>query len=239
MDIVICGDGRLGWAIAGAAHERGDRARVLGRPGNDRHDPAAFAGADVVVDASRGAAVPGNVTAALAADARRIIIATTGWGERFDDVDEALRAAGAAAVAAPNLSLGAAVFLRLVDTAAARFSAVPGFEPFIWEWHRRGKADRPSGTALELARRLSAADPRAGDIETASLRAGASPGTHVVGFDSAGETIELRLTARDRSAYAAGVLAAADWLRRAPRTPGIHPFDAVVDELLARTAVAA
>ena len=36
---------------------------------------------------------------------------------------------------------------------------------------------------------------------------------HLVGFDAAGETVELRLTARDRSAYAAGILAAADWLR--------------------------
>ena len=57
---------------------------------------------------------------------------------------------------------------------------------------------------------------------------------HLVGFDAAGETVELRLTARDRSAYATGVLAAADWLRRAARAPGIHPFDPVVDELLAR-----
>jgi dihydrodipicolinate reductase len=56
---------------------------------------------------------------------------------------------------------------------------------------------------------------------------------HLVGFDAPGETVELRLTARDRSAYVAGILAAADWLTREPRTPGIHPFDPVVDELLA------
>ena len=62
---------------------------------------------------------------------------------------------------------------------------------------------------------------------------------HLVGFDAAGETVELRLTARDRTPYAAGILAAADWLRRAPRTPGIHPFDPVVDELLARRAAVA
>ena len=59
---------------------------------------------------------------------------------------------------------------------------------------------------------------------------------HLVGFDSPGETIELRLTARDRSAYAAGALAAADWLSRTTRPAGIHPFDEVVDELLAAPA---
>jgi 4-hydroxy-tetrahydrodipicolinate reductase len=83
--------------------------------------------------------------------------------------------------------------------------------------------------------RLGALD----DLEVVSIRAGASPGMHLVGFDAAGETVELRLTARDRSAYAAGILAAADWLTRAPRAPGIHPFDPVVDELLARPAIAA
>jgi 4-hydroxy-tetrahydrodipicolinate reductase len=77
------------------------------------------------------------------------------------------------------------------------------------------------------------------DLEVVSIRAGASPGMHLVGFDAAGETIELRLTARDRSAYAAGILAAADWLDRAPREPGFHAFEPIVDELIARDAVAA
>jgi dihydrodipicolinate reductase len=62
---------------------------------------------------------------------------------------------------------------------------------------------------------------------------------HLVGFDAAGETMELRLTARDRSAYATGILAAADWLVRAARAPGLHPFDLVIDELTARPAIAA
>jgi dihydrodipicolinate reductase len=56
---------------------------------------------------------------------------------------------------------------------------------------------------------------------------------HVVGLDGTSETIELRLTARDRSGYAAGALAAIDWLQAAPRSPGIHSFDEVVDERIA------
>jgi dihydrodipicolinate reductase len=59
---------------------------------------------------------------------------------------------------------------------------------------------------------------------------------HLVGFDAPAETIELRLTARDRSGYAAGALAAADWLLATPRAPGVHPFDLVVDDLLAAPA---
>ncbi len=242
MQTMILGDGNLGWAIAAAAGERGERTPVLGRPAFERHDRAALTGADLVIDASRGEAVRGNVESALDAGVRRFVIATTGWAFDSEPVGRALRDAEASAVVSANFSLGVALFARLVENAAELFGAVAGFDPFLVEWHRRAKADRPSGTALDLARRLTARHPglaASDDLEVVSIRAGASPGMHLVGFDAVGETVELRLTARDRTAYATGVLAAADWLRRAPRAPGIHPFDPVVDELLARTDVLA
>ena len=237
MQTIILGDGHLGWAIAAAASERGERTPVLGRPAFERHDRAALAGADLVIDASSGAAVRGNVATALDAGVRRFVIATTGWAFDSESVARALHDAGASAVVSANFSLGVALFARLVERAAELFGAVAGFDPFLVEWHRRAKADRPSGTALDLARRLTAQHPglaTSDDLEIVSIRAGASPGMHLVGFDAVGETVELRLTARDRTAYATGILAAADWLRRAPRGPGIHAFDPVVDELLTR-----
>lgn len=229
---IILGGGPLGQAIAAELRARGDAVAMHGRPATGRHDREAFSGADVVVDASRGEAVPVNVEAAVAAGARRLVIATTGWQADAEVVSARLRSAGAAAVVAPNLALGAAVFLRLVDEAARLAAAVGGFEPSVMEWHRRTKADRPSGTAREIVRRLGTALPIAVD-EVAVLRSGSMPGMHVVGLDGASETIELRLTARDRSGYAAGALAAIDWLAAAPRSPGIHAFDEVVDDLIA------
>ena len=242
MQTMILGDGHLGWAIAAAAGERGERTPVLGRPAFDRHDRTALAGADLVIDASRGEAVRANVESALDAGVRRFVIATTGWAFDSEPVARALHDAEASAVVSANFSLGVALFARLVESAAELFGAVEGFDPFLVEWHRRAKADRPSGTALDLARRLMAGHPglaTSDDLEVVSIRAGASPGMHLVGFDAIGETVELRLTARDRTAYATGVLAAADWLRRAPRAPGIHTFDPVVDELLKRNNVLA
>jgi 4-hydroxy-tetrahydrodipicolinate reductase len=240
--ITILGDGPLGWAVATAASERGQRSPLLGRPTRTRHDPAAIRGADLVVDCSHGSSVAANVDAALDAGVRRFVIATTGWPDDRDPVDAALRRHGASAVVSANFSLGMALFGRLVEAATDLFGAVEGFDPYLLEWHRRAKADRPSGTALELGRRLAARHPGLGgidDLEMVSVRAGSSPGMHLVGFDAAGETIELRLTARDRTAYATGILAAADWLTRTQRGPGIHGFDPVVDELLARPSIAA
>jgi len=246
--ITIFGNGGLGRAVEIAVLERARRSGrssevlVLGRPPSGRHEPADLGHPDLVVEASRPDAVVANLGAALEAGARRFIVATTGWADDRSRVERLLRESGAAAVAAPNFSLGVVLFGRLVETAAELFGSVEAFDPYLLEWHRRGKRDRPSGTAIDLARRIADRHPRLsspGDLEVVSVRAGSSPGMHLVGFDAAGETVELRLTARDRSAYAAGILAGADWLERGPREPGLHAFDLVVDELIARHPIAA
>jgi 4-hydroxy-tetrahydrodipicolinate reductase len=234
---LVLGNGPLGRAIERALRDRDETVRVLGRPAGGRHDPTILAGADLIVDASQAAAVATNVEVALEAGCRAFVIATTGWQADADRVGSALRRAGGVAVAAPNLALGAALFLRLVDEAARLAGALGGFEPSVLEWHRRSKADRPSGTAREIVRRLAVTLP-IGTDEIAVLRSGSMPGMHVVGLDGTSETIELRLTARDRSGYAAGALAAIDWLRVAPRSPGIHAFDEIVDERIAVAGVA-
>lgn len=234
----VLGDGPLGRAIGQALRARGDAVAILGRPEGGRHLPEQLGGGDVVIDASRAEAVASNVDAALAAGCRAFVIATTGWHADVDRVGAALRRAGATAVVAPNLALGAALFLRLVDEAARLAAALGGFEPSVVEWHRRSKADRPSGTAREIVRRMSSALPLELD-EVAVVRSGSMPGQHAVALDGTSETIELRLTARDRAGYAAGALAAIDWLATERHSPGIHSFDAVVDALIARRSAAA
>jgi 4-hydroxy-tetrahydrodipicolinate reductase len=245
---IIFGDGPLGHAAEAAFRVRdvtsatGGSVRTLGRPPGGRHDLRTFGVVDLIVEASRADAVVANQAAGLEAGARSAIIATTGWGADRAAVEALLREYGAAAVSTSNFSLGVALFGRLVESAVELFGTLEAFDPYLLEWHRRAKRDRPSGTAIDLTRRIVARHPRLmepGDLEVASIRAGASPGMHLVGFDAPGETIELRLTARDRSAYAAGIVATADWLERAPREPGIHSFDPVVDELIAREPIAA
>ena len=49
-------------------------------------------------------------------------------------------------------------------------------------------------------------------IDASSNRAGAHPGTHEIGFDSAADTITLRHTARSREGFARGALKAAQWI---------------------------
>jgi 4-hydroxy-tetrahydrodipicolinate reductase len=244
MQTIILGDGPMGRALDAALTAARHTTTILGRPVGT-HPPGAFDGAEVVFDFSVGPAVRDNVEQALAGGCRRLVIGTTGWEADRASVHGLLVAHAAAGVAAANFSPGVALFAGLVEEAARRFGGLADYEPFIVEWHRATKLDRPSGTARELSRRILAAHPRKDrvrdphrdgpaqpdELEVTSVRAGASPGMHVVGFDAPGETLELRLTARDRTAYAAGAVASAGWLMRVSREPGLHAFDAVLSDL--------
>jgi 4-hydroxy-tetrahydrodipicolinate reductase len=255
MQSIVAGDGAMGRAVAAALAGSGTPPlAILGMPSSSHgHSPAEFRGADIVFEFSVGEAVALNVRAALESGVRNFVIGTTNWSSDRAQVADLLANHQAAAVASASFSLGVMLFARLVEEAARLFGPFADYDPYIVEWHRRTKADRPSGTAIELSRRLIAAHPRKQrvarvmahgapapeELDVAVIRAGSSPGMHLVGFDAPGESLEMRLTARDRSAYAAGALTAADWLIAEPRSPGIHTFDDVLDSILAAQRAAA
>ena len=247
---IVAGDGAMGRAVASALAGRGTPPRaILGMPGSAAgHSPEIFGGADVLFEFSVGEAVLPNVRAALDAGVRSFVIGTTAWADDRPAVEGLLVDRGGSAVASASFSLGVMLFARLVEDAARLFGPFAEYDPYIVEWHRRTKADRPSGTAIELSRRLIAAHPRKTrvaqptvhgspapeELDVSVIRAGAAPGMHLVGFDAPGESLEMRLTARDRSAYASGAVTAAEWLLAEPRAPGFHSFDDVVDSIIAR-----
>jgi 4-hydroxy-tetrahydrodipicolinate reductase len=252
---IVAGDGGMGRAVATALAGRGmPPTAILGMPADPSgsHEPSRFRGAQIVFEFSQGDAVLPNVRAALGGGVRRFVIGTTGWAEDRSEVAGLLVECDATAVVSANFSLGVALFARLVEDAARLFGPFVDYDPYLVEWHRRTKTDRPSGTALDLSRRLIAAHPRKtriarplatgapepDELDVSVIRAGAAPGMHLVGFDAPGESFEMRLTARDRSAYAAGAVTAAEWLLAEPRRPGIHSFDDVVDSMIAATVKA-
>jgi 4-hydroxy-tetrahydrodipicolinate reductase len=131
---------------------------------------------------------------------------------------------GTAAVWSPNFSVGVNAFFRLVAEAARLLASQPEYGAWAWEIHHSSKKDAPSGTLLKLVEEMK----RAGyvrSIDAASNRAGAHPGTHEIGFDSAADTITLRHTARSREGFARGALKAAQWIAG---KKGFYEFSEVV-----------
>lgn len=255
MRALITGGGNMGRGIRNALEARGDDvAAMLGRSGPDRParpDPQTLTPVDVAFEFSHASSLMDNVRYAAATGCHDIVVGTTGWSAdpaTAEQLDDLVRAAALRIIVAPTYSLGAVLFTDLAEEAARRFGHFADYDPYVLEWHRRSKADRPSGTALAIAdrllphlrakRRARLADgtgaPDHETLEVVALRAGSSPGMHLVGFDAPGESIELRITARDRSAYVAGALLAADRMLAEPgRDPGLIGFDTIVREILA------
>jgi len=249
MRALLLGAGNMGRAIRSALESRGDTVvACLGRDGATAAG-AALAPVDVAFEFSHADALLANARVAAAAETRALVIGTTGWTHAPETLTE-LRAiatdAGMRVVIGPTFSVGVVLFGAVAEEAARRFGRFAEYDPYVFEWHRRTKPDRPSGTAAAIAERMlphlahkrqvrlaegqGAPDPET--LEVVSLRAGASPGMHLVGFDAPGESIELRVTARDRSAYVAGALLAADTLLAHPdRFPGVTTFEQLLTDL--------
>jgi 4-hydroxy-tetrahydrodipicolinate reductase len=169
-----------------------------------------FSGIDVAIEFSVPSATVGNVER-LAKLGVNTVVGTTGWLEQIDYVRRLVEEAGIGFVWSPNYSIGVNVFFRLVAEAARLFAEQPEYGAWAWEIHHITKKDAPSGTLLKLVEEMKLAGyPRA--IDTSASRAGAHPGTHEIGFDSAADTITLRHAARSREGFVRGALKAAQWI---------------------------
>jgi 4-hydroxy-tetrahydrodipicolinate reductase len=162
------------------------------------------------VEFSIPASVLGNV-AKVAALGIPIVVGTTGWLDRLEEVKAIIAKNDSALVWSPNFSVGMNIFSRLVAEAARLFQNEKEYGAWAWEIHHSTKKDAPSGSLLKLVERMHASGfDRA--IDASSSRAGAHPGTHEIGFDSTADTVTLRHTARSREGFARGALKAAQWI---------------------------
>jgi len=169
-----------------------------------------FRGVDVAIEFSTPHTAVENIER-LAKLGVPTVVGTTGWTERLDHVRGVVDQAGIGFVWSPNFSIGVNVFARAVSEAARLLANEPSYGAWAWEIHHITKKDAPSGTLLQLVDRMKAAgyDRK---IDVSSNRAGAHPGTHEIGFDSAADTITLKHVARSRDGFARGALKAAQWL---------------------------
>jgi 4-hydroxy-tetrahydrodipicolinate reductase len=214
MGLAIVGYGKMGKLIERLAPEHGFEVRAK-FGGSDNADAKALSHetlrrVDVAVDFTTPGAAPENIRR-LAVLGVNTVVGTTGWLEQLPSVREAVKQGKTGVVWAPNFSVGVNVFLQVVAHAAGQFAKHAEYEAWGWEIHHSAKKDAPSGTLKKLAEEMSAAGYRR-PVSLSANRAGAVPGTHEIGFDSAADTITLRHTARSREGFAHGALQAAKWV---------------------------
>jgi 4-hydroxy-tetrahydrodipicolinate reductase len=226
MRLLIVGDGKMGRAVADLAAARGHEATIVGREESaERHGLTAerTRGHDVAVEFTGPDAAPANIERLIAAGIP-VVTGTTGWDAELPRITALVEARKGALLHAANFSIGVQLFLRAARALGTEFAGREGFDGFILEEHHAAKRDAPSGTARVLQQRLRDADP-AREYPITSVRAGAIPGTHTVRLDGVFETVTLQHTARSRDGFAAGALAAAEWL---PGHTGVYTFEAML-----------
>ncbi len=155
-----------------------------------------------------------------------LVVGTTGWLDKVADIRLAVESAGSSLLYSANFSVGVNIFYQMVAEAARVMASFEEYDVAVFESHHNQKADSPSGTGLEIAKRILANIPRktkivtnafdrkpeSNELHLASMRVGTVPGTHTIFFDSVADSIELTHTARSREGFALGAVRAVEWL---------------------------
>jgi 4-hydroxy-tetrahydrodipicolinate reductase len=226
MLFLVLGRGKTGSLVAEVAAEHGHGVRVVGEEENRNASALTapfLAQFDVVIDFTTPEAAVSNLRACLANGAR-VVVGTTGWYDRLDDMRDLARRKGAALLYGTNFSIGIQALLRMARELA---STLPNYEFSIAETHHVTKKDAPSGTALTIKQVIESVKPGLA-VEITSKREGDAAGIHIVEARSAHDLIELRHEAFSRRPFAEGAIRAAEWI--AGKT-GVWEFSEIAGQL--------
>jgi 4-hydroxy-tetrahydrodipicolinate reductase len=232
--------GRMGAEVCRAVESAADLELVAAIDLGD--DRAAAEAAEVMVDFTHPDAVLDNISWCIA-HGIHAVVGTTGFtDERFDQLRKALpEHEGVGVLVAPNFSIGAVLMMRFAEQAAPFYESAE-----VIELHHPGKADAPSGTAANTARKIAAVraaaalaqPPDATVKELPGARGAQVDGIRVHGvrlrglvahqevlFGAEGETLTIRHDSLDRVSFMPGVIAAIRAIGSRPGlTVGIEPI---------------
>ncbi len=239
MKIGLVGYGKMGKMIETLALEKGHIFTAVVDPlangdisfsgtpiYKDIASARTLADSDMVIEFTHPSTVMDNIRA-LVEKKLPVVVGTTGWHDRIDEVSSWVSKAGTSLLWSSNFSLGVNLFYEIAAFAAKLMDPYHEYDVGGWESHHNKKADSPSGTAKtlvelvleEMTRKTRAVyetlehrPPAPDELHYPSLRVGSVPGTHSLFFDSPADTIEITHTARNREGLASGAIKAAEWL---------------------------
>ncbi len=218
MKIALVGFGKMGQEVQNLIDQSGKHevVSVSYRTPTDGLDKEGIAKADVVIDFTSPEIILETIKE-ITKMGKNMVIGTTGWYDRTDEVKEIVEKSGTGLVYGSNFSIGANIFFKIIAYASSLFKKFEGYEAYGLEIHHKAKKDAPSGTALRIGK-------EAGGLQFTSIRAGRNPGFHQVVFDSNADSITLSHAAHNRQGFAAGAILAAEFIKD---RKGFFSFDEV------------
>lgn len=200
--------------------EKGDSARLA--------QIVKESGAEGIIEFSHPSSVIENLNTLIPLKLP-VVVGTTGWAKNEDEIENLCKTSGGTAMRSSNFSIGVNMFYKIVEEAAKIMAEYSDYDVAVWEAHHNQKADSPSGTALEVAKRVMKGNPKKTEmvfdafhekpepcqLHVSSTRVGFVPGTHTVFFDSPADEIEITHRARNREGFAKGSVLALEKLATA------------------------
>jgi 4-hydroxy-tetrahydrodipicolinate reductase len=212
MKIALHGYGKMGKAVERVAREAG-------------HEIVDAPTAEVLIDFSHAAVLDRAI--ALASEHKLdLVIGTTGWNTRIEEVRTRVEEIGIGCVYAANFSPGANAMFALARRAGELFARFPQYAAGMEERHHAQKKDAPSGTALKIAAEVKEGSGGKLDPPIAASRVGAEFGLHTLFFDSPDDVVEISHRARGRDGFARGAVLAAELVRG---RKGLLRFDQLLE----------
>lgn len=177
--------------------------------------------ADVVIEFTSPENAIDNILLCFVANVP-IITGSTGWYDRLDEIKKIANEKSASLFYASNFSIGVHLFLQINAFAAQLMNNYSQYDVAIEETHHMQKKDAPSGTAISTAEtilpflnrkeswELDAEAPQ--QLNITAHRIENVPGTHIVNYHSAIDSIKIEHIAHNREGFAAGAVKAAEWM---------------------------
>ncbi|MCL2417310.1 MAG: 4-hydroxy-tetrahydrodipicolinate reductase [Bacteroidales bacterium] len=136
-----------------------------------------------------------------------IVVGTTGWDEQKDEILAYAKQHQKTLFYASNFSIGVNLFFELNKKLAEMMKNYTDYKVSMEEVHHLQKLDKPSGTAISLAKDLP--------LEISNIKSFREKdvfGVHTVLYESNEDIIEIKHEAKSREGFAIGAVLAAEWL---------------------------
>ncbi|MFN8438882.1 MAG: 4-hydroxy-tetrahydrodipicolinate reductase [Cytophagales bacterium] len=225
MKIALVGYGKMGKTIERIALSKGHSISfVIDKDNTNDLVKINPENTDVAIEFTNPEVAYTNITTLLK-NGVAVVSGSTGWLDKKTEVENLTNSTGAAFFYASNFSLGVNIFFHL-NKVLAKIMNNFSSEYNLWteEIHHTEKKDAPSGTAITLAEGImenftqknkwvNEMSNQTAELSIVSKREGLVPGTHIINYDSAIDSIQISHTAHSREGFASGAVIAAEWLK--------------------------
>ena len=221
MNIALIGYGKMGKEIEKIAIKRGHSISLI-IDKNDFLDTKDLEKTDLAIEFSTPESSVANYMKCFEANVP-VVSGTTGWLDKFAEIEEKCKTQNQAFFYASNFSLGVNLFFELNSYLAQLMKSFDNYDVEIEEIHHLQKLDAPSGTAITIAEHILEHHPiktewtlqpiSNQEIKITAKREEDIPGTHIVKYDSDIDTIEIKHQAKNRKGFALGAVLAAEFLK--------------------------